>query len=78
MAEKNDSDEYSIADLQGQGIQYIRLQWVDLINNIRYRVIPITYFSKILQSPRPSISITKAVFGLVFNSLANKFRFVSV
>jgi glutamine synthetase len=63
----------SIDDLKSMGIEYIRLQWVDLINNIRYRVIPLSYFAKILESPRPSISITKCVFGLVFITLAPGF-----
>jgi glutamine synthetase len=57
----------SINGLKSMGIKYIRLQWVDLVNNIRYRVVPISYFAKLLDSPRPNISVTKCVFGLVFN-----------
>jgi len=68
----------TIQTLQDHSIQYIRLQWVDLLNNIRYRVIPTSYFLKVLDSPRPSISITKAVFGLVFIALADGFRFVPI
>jgi glutamine synthetase len=63
----------SVDALKVMGIQYIRLQWVDLVNNIRYRVIPLSHFSKILDSPRPSISIAKCVFGLVFISTAPGF-----
>lgn len=63
----------SIDDLNSIGIEYIRLHWVDLVNNIRYRVIPLSHFAKILDSPRPSISITKCVFGLVFISMAPGF-----
>lgn len=63
----------SIEGLKSRGVEYIRLQWVDLINNTRYRVIPIDYFAKILESNRPSISITKCVLGLVFISLAPGF-----
>jgi glutamine synthetase len=60
-------------ELESRGIQYIRLQWVDTVNNIRYRVIPISYFKKLLNSPRPSVSITKCVFGLVFITTAPGF-----
>jgi glutamine synthetase len=63
----------SMDELESRGIQYIRLQWVDTVNNIRYRVIPISYFKKLLNSPRPSVSITKCVFGLVFITTAPGF-----
>lgn len=66
-------DGVSITGLKDQGIEYIRLQWVDTINNIRYRVIPIAYFEKLLNSPRPGISIINVVFGMVFISLAAGF-----
>jgi glutamine synthetase len=63
----------SIDDLKSMSIEYIRLQWVDLTNNIRYRVIPLSYFAKILESPRPGISIAKCVFGVVFITLVPGF-----
>jgi hypothetical protein len=63
---------------QDLGINYVRLQWVDFTNHIRYRIMPISYFLKVLNSPRSNISITKAVFGLVFTALADGFRFVIV
>jgi glutamine synthetase len=63
----------SIHDLKSMGIKYIRLQWVDTVNNIRYRVIPISYFAKLLESPRPSVAITKAVFGIAFITLTPGF-----
>lgn len=63
----------SIDDLKSKGIEFIRIQWVDLVNNTRYRVLPIDYFAKILDLPRPSISITKCVLGLVFISMAPGF-----
>jgi hypothetical protein len=56
----------SIKDLKSIGIKYIRVQWVDFVNNIRYRVISISYFAKLLGSHRPSISIAKCALGMVF------------
>ncbi|EKM52265.1 uncharacterized protein PHACADRAFT_260518 [Phanerochaete carnosa HHB-10118-sp] len=59
--------------LDRHGVQFIRITWVDWINNIRYRVIPRPYFKKLLESARPGVSITKAVFGLVALALAPGF-----
>ncbi|KAG6861940.1 hypothetical protein C0995_009890 [Termitomyces sp. Mi166 len=47
-------------------ISYVRLQWVDLINNIRCRVVPLAYFLKLLDSSRPGIGVAKAALGLVY------------
>lgn len=63
----------SIEDLRRQGIEFIRIQWVDLINNIRYRVLPLEYFEKLLMSSRPGISLTKACLGLVFITIVEGF-----
>lgn len=52
---------------------FIRLQWVDFTNVVRYRVIPLSYFIKMLRSPRPSIAIAKVAFGLVSLSIAPAF-----
>ena len=46
--------------------EYIRLQWVDYINNVRCRVLPISYFAKLLQSPRPGVGVVKVSLGLVY------------
>ena len=51
--------------LERKGIRYIRFQWVDYTNLTRYRIIPLPAFRKLLSVPRPGISITKAVFGIV-------------
>ena len=54
---------------------FVRIQWVDLINNIRYRVVTRAYFEKLLNSSgRPGVSITKCALGLIFLSLADGFR----
>ncbi|KAF5385791.1 hypothetical protein D9615_002622 [Tricholomella constricta] len=47
-------------------ISYIRLQWVDLINNIRCRVIPLPYFLRLLESSRPGVGVAKVCLGLVY------------
>jgi hypothetical protein len=63
----------SIENLRAQGIKYIRIQWVDLINNIRYRVLPLAYFEKLLKTSRPGTSLTKAALGIVVITLAEGF-----
>ncbi|KAJ3501126.1 hypothetical protein NMY22_g19031 [Coprinellus aureogranulatus] len=64
----------AVALLQARNIAYARVQWVDLTSQIRYRVLPIAYFSKLLQSSRrPAVSLTKATLGLPFLSLAPGF-----
>ncbi|KAF8873768.1 hypothetical protein BD779DRAFT_1705403 [Infundibulicybe gibba] len=64
----------SVESLEGLGIKYIRVQWVDFSNNIRYRVLPLAYFMKIVYSERPSISIAKVALGLVFLTMAEGFK----
>ncbi|KAI0341012.1 FLU1-II [Trametopsis cervina] len=59
--------------LDSLGVRYIRITWSDYINNTRYRVVPRKYFSKILRSSRPGVSITKASLGIVFLALAPGF-----
>ena len=60
----------SIQDLERWKIQYVRIQFVDLINNIRVRVVSLPYFKKLVQLSRPGISIPKATLGLAFLTLA--------
>ncbi|KAF7354211.1 Glutamine synthetase/guanido kinase [Mycena venus] len=62
-----------ITALKDLGIRFIRLQFVDLTNNVRYRVIPIAYFEKMLASPRPSIAIAAAILGVVYLHIADGF-----
>lgn len=63
------NDEY----LDSLNVRFIRITWVDYINNIRYRVVPRKYFSKLLASSRPGVSIAKVTLGLVFLALAPGF-----
>ena len=64
-----------LASLSPASIDFVRIQWVDLINNIRYRVLTKAYFEKLLySSARPGVSITKCALGLIFLSLADGFK----
>ena len=63
----------SVKDLEKRGIRYVRITWVDLINNIRYRVLSLSYFRKLLESERPGISVPTAVFGLINLQFAEGF-----
>lgn len=48
-------------------VQFVRVQWVDFANTIRFRVLPAPYFRKLLSDPssRAGIQLTKVTFGLV-------------
>ena len=63
----------SVKDLEKLGIRYIRITWVDLINNIRYRILPISHFKRLLESDRPGISVPSVVFGLITLQIAEGF-----
>ncbi|KAK0188969.1 hypothetical protein F5146DRAFT_1002955 [Armillaria mellea] len=69
-------------DLEGLGIivhvirmlAFVRLTWVDFTGVVRFRVIPLAYFLKMLQSPRPGVAIAEAAMGLVYLHLADGFN----
>ncbi len=54
-------------ELLTSDVQFVRVQWVDLINTIRYRVLPAGYFRTLLSDPssRGGVQIGKIVLGLV-------------
>ncbi|KDQ20088.1 hypothetical protein BOTBODRAFT_101449 [Botryobasidium botryosum FD-172 SS1] len=56
----------SLAELKSSGIRFIRFIWVDLINCVRYRVIPIDEFKRLIESSKGGISIAKPGVALVF------------
>lgn len=66
---------YTIDNLRDRGIRYIRFQWLDFTNTIRTRIIPIAYFTKMLEAERPSISVAKVAMGLVFLTVAEGYRY---
>ena len=62
----------------------MRLTWVDFVNFVRYRVIPIKHFKKLIAesssrtgdfkvNPNGGIMLTKALFGLVYITMAPGF-----
>ena len=65
----------SVKDLGNLGIRYVQITWVDLINNIRYKVLPLSYFKRLLESDRPGIGIgvASAVFGFLALQFAEDF-----
>jgi glutamine synthetase len=61
------------SDLGCAGISFIRLQWVDLTNTIRFRIMPVSYFQKLLAANRGGVNVAKAALGLVHLSVADGF-----
>ena len=51
--------------LETRGIRYVRIQWVDLPNQVRCRLVPVSYFLKLLDSERPGVTLAKAALGMV-------------
>ncbi|PBK72898.1 hypothetical protein ARMSODRAFT_881132 [Armillaria solidipes] len=60
-------------DLETLGIAYVRLTWMDLTSLVRYRAIPVSYFLKMLQSPRPGAAVGKCILGMVNVGFAEDF-----
>jgi hypothetical protein len=56
----------TLSTLEYSGIHSIRIQWLDLGSKLRYRILPIKHFAKLLTATsRPSISVAKVALGLV-------------
>lgn len=60
-------------DLETLGIAYVRLTWMDLTSLVRYRAIPVSYFLKMLKSPRPGAAVGKCILGMVNVGFAEDF-----
>ncbi|EEB90518.1 hypothetical protein MPER_11265 [Moniliophthora perniciosa FA553] len=60
-------------ELKARGITYVRLQWLDLVNTLRERIIPISSFLKMLGTSRPGITMVAAWAGLIYLNLAEGF-----
>lgn len=65
--------QLSLGALPELGISFVRVQWVDLTNTVRYRVLPLSYFYRRLQSKQPGLTVTKSVMGVVFDSTVEGF-----
>lgn len=51
--------------LESLGIKYVRVQWVDLTNTVRFRVLPLSYFKKLYTSSRPAVGLAYSTLGMV-------------
>lgn len=54
-------------------IEFIRLQWIDLSNTLRFRIMPVSYFKKLLAAKRGGINIPRAIVGFVYSSISEGF-----
>ncbi|KAI0943154.1 hypothetical protein AcW1_002860 [Taiwanofungus camphoratus] len=63
----NTKSSASLNDLQVEkrGIRYIRIQWVDFSNTVRFRVLPVSYFKRLFSSSRPGVCLANVALGLV-------------
>lgn len=61
------------AVLSSPNVKYVRLQWLDYTNTLRFRLVPIAYFKKLLASERPGTGVATAALGIVIVSLAPGF-----
>ncbi|KAF8548606.1 glutamine synthetase/guanido kinase [Imleria badia] len=71
---KSYEDFASVFD--AHGVRYVRIQWVDLNNQVRCRFLPVSHFRKLLESERPGVTLTKAALGIVVLQLASGFSAV--
>ena len=66
----------SLDELLTPDIAFVRIQWVDYTNIVRFRVLSAPYFRTLLSNPaktRPGVGLSKVVFGIVGISLAPGF-----
>lgn len=54
-------------------IEYVRILWVDTVNHVKSRTVPLDYFEKLLATSRPGTSVTKAALGIVFLTVPPEF-----
>ncbi|KAJ6577397.1 hypothetical protein B0H19DRAFT_557896 [Mycena capillaripes] len=55
------------------GVSYVRIYWVDLVNVRRCRIVPIEHFKALLKANRPGVNIAKASLGLIYLMVAPGF-----
>ena len=66
----------TLHDLKLRKIKYVRILWVDTVNHVKSRTVPLGYFEKLLQTSRPGTSVAKVALGIVFLNTAPGFGFV--
>ena len=71
---QNDPTPNFPAIFHARGIRYVRIQYVDHLNQVRCRVVPVSYFLKLFDSERPGIMLPKVAFGVVVLQVAPGFR----
>ncbi|PIL27396.1 hypothetical protein GSI_10544 [Ganoderma sinense ZZ0214-1] len=66
----------ALDELLTPDIAFVRVQWVDYTNIVRFRILSAPYFRTLLSDPaktRPGVGLSKVVFGIVGISLAPGF-----
>ncbi|KAJ8589223.1 glutamine synthetase/guanido kinase [Rhizopogon salebrosus TDB-379] len=59
--------------LPANNVHTVRITWIDLINNIRFRAVPLSSFQRLLASSRPGVMIAQGAFGIAGITLAPGF-----
>ncbi|TBU27388.1 glutamine synthetase/guanido kinase [Dichomitus squalens] len=57
----------SVDELLTPAIKFVRIQWIDFINTVRFRVVPASYFRALYANPasRPGVGLGTVALGLV-------------
>lgn len=65
----------SVADLRldEHGIKYVRVQYVDYSNMVRFRVLPVSYFKRVCKLARPSLNFLRFALAFVGSQVADGF-----
>lgn len=58
----------SVQTLKKNGVKYIRVTWLDYSSTIRYHVVPVNHFERMLKSARPGITLPRTVLSTVGQS----------
>ncbi|KAH0835045.1 hypothetical protein J3R83DRAFT_10782 [Lanmaoa asiatica] len=51
--------------LNAHSIRYVRIQWADLTNQVRCRILSVSHFRKLLALERPGVTMIKGALALV-------------
>ncbi|KDQ20092.1 hypothetical protein BOTBODRAFT_125649 [Botryobasidium botryosum FD-172 SS1] len=62
--------DLSLATLKESGVRFVRLTWVDFGNCVRYKILPLKHFEKLVASARGGFTVTVAIMGAVFLTVA--------
>ncbi|KAH9921802.1 glutamine synthetase guanido kinase [Fomitopsis serialis] len=60
--------------LAERGVTYVRVQWVDLVNTVRFRILPVSYFTRLCETARPGVGLSHVTLGLVGLNAAEGFN----